>query len=91
MLTLAAVVGKQLCALGVVGKGYDRLSVGIGMTPRGEVGLIFANIGLTLVVAGERIADQRIFSSVVIMVIVTTIITPPALKWSFGRTARRLK
>jgi Kef-type K+ transport system membrane component KefB len=87
MLTLAAVAGKQLCALGVVGKGYDRLSVGIGMTPRGEVGLIFANIGLTLVVAGERIVDQRIFSAVVIMVIATTLITPPALKWSFGRKA----
>ena len=84
-LTLAAVAGKQLCALGVVGKDYDRLSVGIGMTPRGEVGLIFANIGLTLVVAGERIVNQNVFSALVIMVIVTTIITPPALKWSFGR------
>jgi Kef-type K+ transport system membrane component KefB len=90
VLTLAAVAGKQLSAFGVVGTGYDRLSVGIGMTPRGEVGLIFANIGLTLVVAGERIVDQRIFSAVVIMVIATTIITPPALKWSFRRFAKRL-
>jgi Kef-type K+ transport system membrane component KefB len=87
VLTLAAVAGKQLCALGVVGKGYDRLSIGIGMTPRGEVGLIFANIGLTLTVAGERILNPSIFSAVVIMVIATTFITPPALKWSFGRTA----
>ena len=87
VLTLAAVAGKQLCALGVVGKGYDRLSVGIGMTPRGEVGLIFANIGLTLTVAGERILNPSIFSAVVIMVITTTFITPPALKWSFGRRA----
>jgi Na+:H+ antiporter len=88
MLTLAAVAGKQLCALGVVGKGYDRLSVGIGMIPRGEVGLIFANIGLTLMVGGERIVDQNIFSAVVIMVIATTVMTPPALKWSFERKRR---
>ena len=88
VLTLAAVAGKQLCGLGVVGRGYDRLSVGIGMTPRGEVGLIFANIGLTLTVAGERIVDQSIFSALVIMVIATTVMTPPALKWSFERTRR---
>ena len=84
-LTAAAIVGKQLCSFGVVGKGYDRLSVGIGMIPRGEVGLIFANVGLTLVVAGERVVDQRLFSAIVVMVIVTTVITPPALKWSFSR------
>ena len=53
-LTAAAIIGKQMCAFGVLGKGLDRLSVGIGMIPRGEVGLIFANIGLTLVVAGRR-------------------------------------
>ena len=87
MLTVAAVAGKQLCAFGVAGKGYDRLSVAIGMTPRGEVGLIFANIGLTLMVAGERILTESVFSAVVIMVIATTLMTPPALKWSFGRNS----
>ena len=87
-LTVAAILGKQLCALGVVGKGFDRLSIGIGMIPRGEVGLIFANIGLTLVVAGQRIVDESVFSAVVVMVIATTVITPPALKWSFERFAR---
>ena len=86
-LTAAAIVGKQLCSFGVVGKGYDRLSVGIGMIPRGEVGLIFANVGPTLVVAGGRVVDQRLFSAVVVMVIVTTVITPPALKWSFERNS----
>ncbi|MBI4465726.1 MAG: cation:proton antiporter [Acidobacteria bacterium] len=88
-LIVAAIIGKQLCSLGVLGKGIDRLSVGLGMIPRGEVGLIFANIGLTLVVGNERIVDQHIFSAVVVMVIVTTLITPPALKWSFGRQAGR--
>jgi Na+:H+ antiporter len=87
-LTAVAVAGKLLCALGVVGKDYDRLSIGIGMIPRGEVGLIFANVGLTLVVAGERVVNQRLFSAVVVMVMATTVITPPALKWSFGRHSR---
>ena len=86
-LTAVAIIGKQLCALGVLEKGLDRLSVGIGMIPRGEVGLIFANIGLTLVVAGQAVVDQSVFSAVVVMVITTTVITPPALKWSFERFA----
>lgn len=87
-LTLAAVVGKQACALGAWGARLDWLSIGIGMIPRGEVGLIFANIGLTLVVRGEHIVDSGTFSAVVIMVMLTTLITPPALKWSLARGAR---
>jgi Kef-type K+ transport system membrane component KefB len=88
-LTAAGILGKQLCALGVIGKGYDRLSIGIGMIPRGEVGLIFANMGLTLAVAGQPVVDQSVFSAVVVMVIATTVVTPPALKWSFERFARK--
>jgi len=84
-LIAAAVIGKQLCSLGVIDRGIDRLSIGLGMVPRGEVGLIFANIGLTLVVAGEPVVNQRVFSAVVIMVIATTIVTPPALRWSLQR------
>lgn len=84
-LTVAAVVGKQLSALGVIGRGLDRLSVGIGMIPRGEVGLIFANMGLTLTVAGVPLINQDVFSAIVVMVICTTLVTPPALKWSFNR------
>jgi Kef-type K+ transport system membrane component KefB len=85
LLTIAAIVGKQACSLGAIGRKLDRLSIGIGMIPRGEVGLIFANIGLGLHVAGQRVVDEAVFSAVVIMVIVTTIVTPPALKWSLGR------
>jgi len=80
-LTVAAVIGKQLCSLGVVGRGVNRWAVGLGMIPRGEVGLIFASIGAGLVLAGERIIDTTTYSAVVIMVIVTTLITPPLLKW----------
>jgi Kef-type K+ transport system membrane component KefB len=84
-LTIAAIIGKQACSLGVVTKGIDRLTVGLGMIPRGEVGIIFANIGLGLSVGGVRIVSEATFSAVVVMVIVTTMVTPPALKWSLGR------
>jgi Kef-type K+ transport system membrane component KefB len=84
LLTLAAILGKQACSLGA-GKGLDRLSIGIGMIPRGEVGLIFANVGLGLSVQGRPMISSETFSAVVIMVIVTTMATPPALRWSLSR------
>ena len=84
-LTAAAIAGKQACAAAVIDRGIDRLSVGIGMVPRGEVGLIFANMGLALSVRGERILDASIYSALVAMIIVTTMITPPALTWSLTR------
>lgn len=84
-LTAAAIIGKQLCSLGVVQRGLNRLAVGIGMIPRGEVGLIFAGIGTTLFVDGERVITPSTYSAVVIMVIVTTLFTPPLLKWSLMR------
>jgi len=90
-LTVAAIIGKQICSFGVLGKGFDRLSVGIGMIPRGEVGLIFANIGLTLMVAGVPVITQQIFAAVVVMVIATTVVTPPMLAWSFRRNGGREK
>lgn len=86
-LTVAAVVGKQACMLGVLDRSIRRLPVGLGMIPRGEVGLIFANIGLGLTVAGERIVDDATFTAVVIMVILTTLLTPPLLTWSLRRPA----
>jgi len=89
-LTVAAIVGKQVCSLGVLGKPVDGLTVGLGMIPRGEVGLIFANIGVGLKVGGERIVDAASFSAIVVMVIVTTMVTPPALKWSLGRLPEKV-
>jgi Kef-type K+ transport system membrane component KefB len=86
-LTLAAVLGKQACSLGALGGGLDALSVGIGMIPRGEVGLIFANLGLTLAVQGEQIVDRGVYSAVILMVLVTTVVTPPVLKWSLARAS----
>ncbi|HJQ30647.1 MAG TPA: cation:proton antiporter [Pyrinomonadaceae bacterium] len=90
-LTVAAVIGKQVCSLAVVERGVNRLSVGLGMIPRGEVGLIFAGIGATLTLPGaqgtpEPVIGPATFGAVVIMVIITTLVTPPALKWSLQRT-----
>ncbi len=85
-LTLAAIAGKQVCGFGVLEKGLDRLTVGVGMIPRGEVGLIFANMGKNL-----RVMDDATFSAVVIMVIVTTLITPPALKLTLSRDRIRFQ
>jgi Kef-type K+ transport system membrane component KefB len=79
-LTLAAIIGKQICGLGVLEHGLDRLSVGVGMIPRGEVGLIFAGAGKIL-----KVIDDATFSAVVLMVIVTTLITPPVLKMTIAR------
>ena len=84
-LCVVAVAGKLVAGLGAVGKQLDRFSIGVGMVPRGEVGLIFASIGSQLTVKGEKVVDPQIFSAVVVMVIVTTMVTPPVLKWSLNR------
>jgi Kef-type K+ transport system membrane component KefB len=88
LLTVVAVVGKQVCALGGIGAPVDRTAIGIGMIPRGEVGLIFANIGTALMLSGVPVVAPTTYSSIVVMVIVTTIVTPPALKWSIERRRR---
>ena len=83
-------MGKQACALGGMGAGLDHVAIGLGMIPRGEVGLIFANIGLGLTLHGERIVDERMFSAIVVAVMATTLLTPPALKWRLTRVERRV-
>jgi Kef-type K+ transport system membrane component KefB len=88
-LRVAAILGKQACSLGVLGPGIDRFSVGLGMVPRGEVGLIFANIGATLMLNGQPVINTSTFSAVVVMVILTTMLTPPALQWSLNRSKPR--
>ncbi len=85
LVTLAAILGKQACGLAVWERGVNRWAIGLGMIPRGEVGLIVAGIGMTFVVQGERIVTPPIFSAIVIMVMVTTLLTPPLLKWVLTR------
>lgn len=79
-LTGAAILGKQVCGLPVRGNLWSKLTVGFGMIPRGEVGLIFAAIG-----RGLGVISPATFSAVVIMVIITTLITPPLLRVSMFR------
>ncbi len=80
-LTIVAVAGKLIS--GIFAKGMDRRIIGIGMVPRGEVGLIFAGIGKSL-----GVLNSEMFSAVIIIVILTTFITPPALKWAFEKYDR---
>ncbi|MEE8138267.1 MAG: cation:proton antiporter [Thermoanaerobaculia bacterium] len=88
LLSIAAIIGKMICGAGVLERGLDRISVAVGMVPRGEVGLIFAGIGASLVLHGQPVISVSIFSAVVIMVIVTTLITPPVLKLTLARGDR---
>jgi len=82
-LTVVAVAGKMVASLPVK-KGIDRLIVGIGMVPRGEVGLIFAGIG-----KGIGVLDARMFSVIVTVVLLTTLVTPPLLGWAIRRKEGR--
>ncbi len=81
-MTIAAIIGKQVCPLAIFDKSINKVAIGLGMIPRGEVGLIFAGIGATLVLDGQKVVDADTFSAVVIMVIITTLVTPPLLKIS---------
>ena len=80
ILTVIAIIGKLVSGLGVTRPDTSKLLVGVGMVPRGEVGLIFASIGLT---AG--ILSSSVYSAILIMVILSTFIVPPALKVLFAR------
>jgi Kef-type K+ transport system membrane component KefB len=90
VLTLAAIVGKQVCSLAVAERGLNRLAVGLGMIPRGEVGLIFAGLGATLMLRdasgiNQPVIGAQVYGAILMMVILTTLVTPPALKWSLSR------
>lgn len=84
-LVVAAVIGKQVCALGILEKGRNRLAVGIGMIPRGEVGLIFAGVGKELQYKGHPVVPPSLFSALIVVVMLTTVVTPPVLKWAMLR------
>ena len=85
VMTLAAIIGKQACSLAIFDKTTNRIAIGLGMIPRGEVGLIFAGIGAKLMLYGEPVISSSTFSAVVIMVIITTLVTPPVLMHSLLR------
>ena len=74
-LTAVGIVGKVAAGFVVWRKGLNRTVIGVGMIPRGEVGLIFATIGLS-----SKLLSPGLYSSVALMVILTTFITPPLLR-----------
>lgn len=76
VLSVVAVGGKMIAGLGAVGTNSDRLLIGMGMIPRGEVGLIFATIGVSVGVFGDDL-----YAVVLLVVLVTTVIAPPLLRW----------
>ena len=85
LITFVAVLGKQICGFGVLERGLDRLAIGVGMIPRGEVGLIFAGLGAGLMLQGRPVLSRTVFSSLVLMIMLTTFVTPPLLKLAFER------
>ncbi len=80
VICVLAIIGKLIgCGLGSIHLGFkDALRIGVGMVPRGEVGLIVAGVGLTL-----HTISQGIYAVVLLMSIVTTLIPPPFIRWIF--------
>ena len=79
VLTLLAIAGKVAAGWAAPWVRFRRLVVGVGMIPRGEVGLIFADIGRR---AG--ILNEAVFGAILLMIMATTFVAPPALKSLFG-------
>ena len=75
VLVVVASVGKVVAGLGLLGGIGDRLMVGLGMLPRGEVGLIFASIGLA-----EGVLNHDLYGALVVVVLATTLMAPPLLR-----------
>ena len=85
VVTALAILGKLVgCGAGAYRLGWrPALQIGVGMIPRGEVGIIVASIGLSL-----HTVSNEIYAVVIIMVLVTTLLAPPALKLVFSEPAR---
>ena len=74
-LTAIAIIGKVAAGYVATRRGLRRIVVGVGMIPRGEVGLIFAQVGLT-----TKLLSSGLYSAVSMMVLITTFVTPPILR-----------
>lgn len=89
ILILVAIVGKVIgCGSLARMCGFSRLEstrVGLGMISRGEVGLIVAGYGLS-----HRVIGQDVFSASVLMVLVTTMVTPPLLRLAYPRAPKHV-
>ena len=86
LLSVVAIVAKIAAASGAIGSRGDKLTIGFGMLPRGEVGLIFASIGLSVGALSEEL-----YGSVLVVVLVTTLVAPPLLRWRLGTQAEAIE
>ncbi|MGK7874486.1 MAG: cation:proton antiporter [Xenococcaceae cyanobacterium] len=78
-LIVVAIFGKVITGWAISGKEkINRLAIGVGMIPRGEVGLVFAGIG-----AASGVLDKPLQAAIIIMVILTTFVAPPLLRFAF--------
>jgi Kef-type K+ transport system membrane component KefB len=82
ILTAVGVVGKLLAGYSVPRHGLRRSVIGVGMIPRGEVGLIFAQIGLS-----AKLLSAGLYSALATMVMLTTLMTPLLLRWLLPQAA----
>jgi Kef-type K+ transport system membrane component KefB len=79
-LFILAVIGKVMGAFVIKESWHNRWAIGIAMIPRGEVGLVFVELGRT-----SEIFSQEIYAGLIIVIALTTLLPPFALKWLYGR------
>ncbi|HEY9599211.1 MAG TPA: cation:proton antiporter [Cyanophyceae cyanobacterium] len=78
-LITVAIFGKVITGLTVFGQpGINRLAIGVGMIPRGEVGLVFASVG-----SASGALSESTEAAIIMMVILTTFLAPPLLRLVF--------
>lgn len=78
-LVVVAIIGKVIAGFAIFGQpGINRLAVGVGMIPRGEVGLVFAGVG-----AASGVLSESLDAAIIVMVIFTTFLAPPLLRVVF--------
>ncbi len=83
-LAIVAIAGKLVTGWAVWGlPGINRWAIGVGMIPRGEVGLVFVAYGAT-----TGVLNAALQAAIIVMVIVTTFIAPPLLRLAFGPDGR---
>ncbi len=78
-LIVVAIIGKVITGWAVFNQPQiNRIAIGVGMIPRGEVGLVFAGIG-----SASGVLSKPLEAAIIIMVILTTFLAPPLLRWAF--------
>ncbi|NEQ46894.1 MAG: cation:proton antiporter [Leptolyngbya sp. SIOISBB] len=78
-LVLVAIIGKVVTGFAIFGQpGINRLAIGVGMIPRGEVGLVFAGVG-----SASGALSESLEAAIIVMVILTTFVAPPLLRIVF--------